>query len=1139
MEYIKFNKCQTPLEELHLESYPQEVQEQFWDFLNNVPFIRWMVSADRPLISELPRDEYGRAIIDVTKPPILENSDFFRQAAIQWQETGKYTNLKPNANPNSEFGRWRNEEKRRGWEGYVDPSTGMWVTGDYYWMLNYCPMHLVKKSDNGMALRIVAPPRFWDGQFFVSHYFYQARQHGHHAAELASRGRGKTTLGAAMLAKRFILGETKENKDGVQCFVTAADRNKLMNPNQILTVFVDNIDFCAKNTQFAARRLKSSNQELTWKMGYKKSGSDVELGSKNTVTGVLTGVNQDKLNGSRGVLYLIEEAGIFKDLLNMYNLIRPSTEEGDDVYAEIIAYGTAGDDQSDFTAFSEMIYSPDGYNMEALENVFDKEGQGRKKITMFYGAYLNYDASCIDENGNSDVTKALLKICNDRYKVKYGSTDINTITKRISQYPITPQEAIIRSQGNMFPVTELNNRLNQIDNNPNEFDDVYIGELVQDKSGKVEFKPTGDIPIRDFPTKDNKVVGALEIYEMPQKGANGEIPYERYGLGCLKEGEKVNTSEGLKPVETITLQDSLIDIEGNEVGILNLQRYYNENPVYKVKLFNIYSPTVFSEEHPIYCCTPEKHYRSIDVCRREGLPERYYSYDFAFKKVKDLKAGDVVKSPNIYRRTYPYMHYWEDNNRIDKKIENPLSKEGFWWLLGLIIGDGWAPCNGKSVHIAFNQKEKYYIEKAEQIVKEVFNRKFTLVKAHHGCLEFCFGSKVLYDFIAKYIGRGAKNKNLPEWMKKIPHHLKKQLILGYLASDGSITNNQAEFVSVSLKLLCDMQDILFSLGIIGGVSQMKKYVQKSIAGNDVVEVKDKYHLRISKIDTAKICKWDTNDLKLKRFNLNNIEKEKRIKRVWFSDDLEYIYFKVASVEIKDYVGYVYNFECSTHTFMCNWIPTHNCDPYDDDESGTMSLGSIHVMDFWTDRLVAEYTGRKPFANDFYEQIRLLCLFYNCRGMYENNLKGVFSYFSQHNCIHLLADTPDYLRDKQLISSIGTGNKAKGIRATTPIIKFGFRLIRDWLLKPVTKIEKDANGNEVEVTVPNLYNLRNRALIKELIQWNPFGNFDRIMSLVQLMLFREEKMILFQGEIKQEKNTLLAIEKDDYWDRNYPGKKSWQ
>ena len=532
MENVVFNKCQTPLEDLHLDQYPNEVVEQFWDYLNNVPFIKWMVSPNRPYVHELPMDDQGRAIIDVTHPPILENSDFFRSTAKVWEETGSYTKLRPNRNPNSDFGRWLKEERRRSWDGFTDPSTGMWVTGDYYFMLNYCPMHQTVKRKDGLDVRVVKHPKFWDGQFFMSHYFLQARQHGHQAAELASRGKGKTTLGAAMLSKRFILGESSDNQSGVQCLVTAADKTKLIGTNQILSVFKDNIDFCAKNTQFASQRLKSSTAELTWKMGYKKKGSDVEYGSRNEVSGIISGVNQDKLNGSRGVLYLIEEAGIFKDLLNMYNLIRPSVEQGSSVFGEIISYGTAGDDQSDFTAFAEMIYSPEGYNMEPLDNVFDKEGQGRKKITEFYPAYLNYDNTCIDEDGNSDVTKALLMLLMDRYKVKYGSTDVNTITKRISQYPITPQEAIIRSKNNIFPVTELNNRLNELDNNPSAYDEVYVGDLVYNEStGGVDFVNNTDLPIRDYPLKkDTDPKGALQIYSMPKKNSNGEIPQGRYIL---------------------------------------------------------------------------------------------------------------------------------------------------------------------------------------------------------------------------------------------------------------------------------------------------------------------------------------------------------------------------------------------------------------------------------------------------------------------------------------------------------------------------------------------------------------------------------------------------------------------------------
>lgn len=113
-------------------------------------------------------------------------------------------------------------------------------------------------------------------------------------------------------------------------------------------------------------------------MGYKDKSTGIRKGSGNSVMGITSGDDQSKLNGSRGVLYLIEEAGIFKDLLSLYQMIRPSVEDGKSVYGLLYCYGTAGDEMSDFTALQEMMYNPVGYNMKALPNVYDKEGQGRK-----------------------------------------------------------------------------------------------------------------------------------------------------------------------------------------------------------------------------------------------------------------------------------------------------------------------------------------------------------------------------------------------------------------------------------------------------------------------------------------------------------------------------------------------------------------------------------------------------------------------------------------------------------------------------------------------------------------------------------------------------------------------------------------
>ena len=740
MENLVFNEYQSTLEELKIDSYPQEIQEQFFDFINNVPFIKWLISPKRTKAKELSRDNEGKIVIDLTTPHILENMDYFRPTALHYQKYGCYTKLRPNPNPNSEFGKWIREEVRRCYEGYIRESDGEWITGDMYFFLNYCPIQLTKKDPKNPSktIRVVDFPKVWEGHYLVFHYLNEARNQGKHGAELASRGKGKSYLGASLLAKRFILGESEIVNKKVQCVVTASERKYIQGANQILDMFLYYINFCAQNTEFPSKRLTDSLQNMQWTMGYTDLDTGSRRGTENAVTGITSKDDESKLRGSRGVLYLLEEMGTFPRLLNLYSVLRPSVEDGNDVWGIIFAYGTAGDSDSDFAGAQELMYNPNGYNMLAIPNVYDKEGQGRKYFTMFFGGYLNR-AECYNEDGVSNVTKALLEILLDRYKVKYNSTDINAITKRIAEIPITPQEAILRTRGNIFPVTELNERLNEIDNNPNEYNDVYIGNLVMDRSGKVEFVPTTDIPIREFPTKDNKVQGAIEIFEMPQKMGD-KIPNERY--------------------------------------IMSLDNYEN------------------------------------------------------------------------------------------------------------------------------------------------------------------------------------------------------------------------------------------------------------------------------------------------------------------------------------------------------------------DYSETMSLGSLFVLDLWTDRIVAEYTGRPQFADDLNEIARKMALFYNAKIMPENNKKNTFAYFSKMNCVHLLADTPEYLKQKQLIKVQGYGNSAKGITATVPIKNFGFQLIRDWLLKPVTRIVHQ-DGEDVEVTVPNLKFIRNRALLKELILFNPDINVDRIMSLVQLMLYREEKMVLYGGNPQKAKEVPSSyLGNDDFFSTNF-------
>lgn len=744
MEF-NFNKCQTQITEKDLEKYPNEIKEQFFSILNNIPLVKSLIAEDRPHAVNLNRDEQGRIIVDVTRPHILEDMDYFRPSALHYKKYGCYTFLTPNKNPNSEFGKWIREELRRCYEGYVRESDGEWITGDYYFFLNYCPIQVSKKEkkEKKSAKRVIDFPSVWEGHYYLFHYLEQARDNGHHACMLSARGKGKSYSSAARLAKRFILGEDKHVNRKVQCVVTASERKYIQGANQVLDMFVYYIDFIANNTQFPARRLINSLHDMQWTMGYIDAENGTKKGTLNSVTGITSKDDESKLRGSRGQLYVIEEAGSFPRLLQLYAVLRPSVEDGSAVFGQIYMYGTSGDNESDFSSMQEIMYNPRGYNVQEVPNVYDMEGQGRKEFTYFFPSYLNM-AGCYDENGNSDVIKALLEILKDRYIVKYNSTDIKMITKRIAELPITPKEAVLQTANNLFPVTELNERLLEIDNNPSFYNDTYVGELVINAQGKVEFKPTIANPIHDFKVNDNNIVeGALEIFEMPVTEMTGKIPPERY-------------------------------------------------------------------------------------------------------------------------------------------------------------------------------------------------------------------------------------------------------IIGH-------------------------------------------------------------------------------------------------------------------------------------------------DPVDNDEDKQGSLSSTFVLDLWTDRIVAEYTGRQKMAEDNFEILRKLCLFYNAKCLYEQNIKGCFAYFSQKNCLHLLADTPEYLVDKQLIKSIGYGNTSKGVRATLPINNYANKLIQQWMLKPVIKVTKNNEGLECEVQVPNLFNIKNRALIKECIQYTPLqGNYDRIRALGLVMLYREEKVVLYQGVIDRSRSYIPDdyIGNDSFFKENY-------
>ena len=174
------NAVNTELTPEFLETLAKEERTELLDYLNNYQFIRWMISPDRPYAKDLERDSEGKIIVNVVKPHILENMDYFRKPALAFKKHGKYTNLRPNGNPNSPYMKWLRKEVLKCWYGCKRPSDGEWITGYHYFYLNYSPIERSTDSikDTKAVNRIVDFPDIYDADYLFFHYINQARYGG-------------------------------------------------------------------------------------------------------------------------------------------------------------------------------------------------------------------------------------------------------------------------------------------------------------------------------------------------------------------------------------------------------------------------------------------------------------------------------------------------------------------------------------------------------------------------------------------------------------------------------------------------------------------------------------------------------------------------------------------------------------------------------------------------------------------------------------------------------------------------------------------------------------------------------------------------------------------------------------------------
>lgn len=299
-------------------------------------------------------------------------------------------------------------------------------------------------------------------------------------------------------------------------------------------------------------------------------------------------------------------------LQDVYNLTADTTNTY--IGNGIITHNTGGTQGASFEGSEKLFYNPGAYNIYGLPNVFDKNATGDVECGFFWGSYLNRKDCYEDDNGEPDVIKALIEILEDRFEVKYNSTDPLAITQKKAEEPITPQEAIMRTEGTLFPVSDLKEHLETIMVKRDSFlAEHYVGELIRTKEGKVKWIPNDNkYPLRSYDKDNGNREGCLEIFEMPSYNANGEIANDRYIFGIdpidADTGQSLFSIIGLdtftdRIICEYTGRPKLAE-EAYEIA-LRVIEFYNGSANYEKNLKGLFS--YFDKKNALYrlCDTPQ------------------------------------------------------------------------------------------------------------------------------------------------------------------------------------------------------------------------------------------------------------------------------------------------------------------------------------------------------------------------------------------------------------------------------------------------------------------------------------------------------------------------------------------------------
>lgn len=478
------------------------------------------------------------------------NTRVFSEEAHRFLENKRRTGvgyyIDPRASKREKREYWLNQLERiiHGYE-----VGGVRITGRHYFYLNFSYIHCFKLNpatgeEDVNSSKIWTFPRFLDHNYYLFHELEKIFLEGPYAkmseSERKKLGVKKQSM---IIAKSRRKGMTFAVGEGVYVY------NFLFLEGSVNTV-------AAYESSHYAMLVKAFNTGISHANQYTEIGQPLLVNTKTHKRSGVQKVNKEtgapyedghlsefkassfkgdafKDIGASNTVVSFEEAGKFPNLIQAYNITEPTIKTGSYYSGVALIFGTGGDIEAGSKDFAKMYYNPEGWDLKSYENIYDENATGNCGFfidDLWYRPGKRNDEYAVDLEGNSNRVVAY-EMWKDLWEKKKDA-DEGSAKDHLTQYPLTPAHAFLRTRGNLFDAIRAQERISHLMTNPRELDSHYIVDLIFDPSAPntVTWKKSADAPIREYPISSNRINGAVEIFDMPQK-IGGVLRDNRYIAG--------------------------------------------------------------------------------------------------------------------------------------------------------------------------------------------------------------------------------------------------------------------------------------------------------------------------------------------------------------------------------------------------------------------------------------------------------------------------------------------------------------------------------------------------------------------------------------------------------------------------------